>query len=102
MKFSKIEFSDGSEITFSQAAKMIENERQLGYGHYYKDGYRNTVAVLEKWYFSIEVGSLCREREIKNRDFVVCLDLENDKHSELSKKDLCKHMANYLRGWKRK
>jgi len=44
-----IQFSDGTSLTFEQAARRILKEGKLTKGYWIKNGLRPSTGVLEEW-----------------------------------------------------
>jgi len=92
-----IEFINGESLTLDYAIQMLQDEKKLGFGLYYKDGFRDIVGVLEGWYVDAETGNLKRYRGIKDGDFRFSLSAVNSKLENLTPEARCEHMVQYLK-----
>ncbi len=108
INIKSIEFTDGTRLTFEQAAKLIKKEGRLSYGPYIKNSTRSAIGVLEGW---SECGNCVepmqcftpiKHNRLHNLWFSVCISTENDRPSEETPESACERMVKYLRSWKRK
>ena len=83
-----IQFSDGTSLTFEQAARRILKEGKLTKGYWIKNGLRPSTGVLEEWTrcghqkcLYIE-SHLCytpnKKRRVLNSWFAVAISAAND------------------------
>lgn len=112
INIKRIEFDDGSSLTFEQAARRIHKEKKLVKGYYIKNGLRPATGVLEEWTrcgdskcLYIE-SHLCytptKKRRLLNNWFAVVLAAENDRGMEETIEEHCSRIAEWLRGFKRR
>jgi len=106
----RIEFNDGTSLTFEQAAKRILKEKKLTKGYWIKNGLRSSTGVLEEWTrcrnqkcLYIE-PYLCytpkKKRRILNSWFAVALATANDQGIQESNEEHCLRMVQWLRSFK--
>ena len=106
-----IQFSDGTSLTFEQAARRILKEGKLTKGYWIKNGLRPSTGVLEEW---TRCGSqqclyieshLCytpnKKRRVLNSWFAVAIAAANDQGIQESNEEHCVRMAQWLRSFKR-
>ena len=106
-----IQFSDGTSLTFEQAARRILKEGKLTKGYWIKNGIRPATGVLEEW---TQCGDdkclyiephLCytpnKKRKLLNGWFSVILAAENDRGMEETAEEHCYRVEQWLRGFKR-
>jgi hypothetical protein len=106
-----IEFSDGTSLTFEQAARRIHKENKLCAGYWIKSGLRPATGVLEEW---TRCGNtkcqyieshLCytpnKKRRLLNGWFAVSLASENDRGITETVEEHCYRIEQWLRGFKR-
>ena len=106
-----IQFSDGTSLTFEQAARRILKEGKLTKGYWIKNGLRPSTGVLEEWTrcghqkcLYIE-SHLCytpnKKRRVLNSWFAVAISSNNDQGITESNEEHCVRMAQWLRSFKR-
>ena len=106
-----IQFSDGTSLTFEQAARRILKEGKLTKGYWIKNGLRPSTGVLEEWTrcgnqkcLYIE-SHLCytpnKKRRVLNSWFAVAISAANDQGITESNEEHCVRMAQWLRSFKR-
>ena len=89
INIERIEFDDGSSLTFEQAARRIHKEGKLTKGYWIKNGLRPATGVLEEWTrcgndkcLYIE-SYLCytptKKRRLLNSWFAVSMSSNNDR-----------------------
>ena len=111
VNIKRIEFDDGSSLTFEQAAKRILKEGQLTKGYWIKNGLRPATGVLEEW---TRCGNdkcryieshLCytpnKKRRLLNGWFAVAISATNDQGVQESNEEHCVRIAQWLRSCKR-
>jgi len=111
INISRIEFNDGTSLTFEQAARRIRKESKLTKGYWIKNGLRPATGVLEEWTrcgnskcLYIE-SHLCytpnKKRRVLNSWFAVAISAANDQGIKESDEEHCVRMAQWLRSFKR-
>ena len=109
MNIKRIEFDDGSSLTFEQAARRIAKEHKLAKGYWIKNDLRPATGVLEGW---TRCGNdnciepyLCytpiKERRFANSWFAVSISANNDRGIEETAEEHCVRMSQWLRSFKR-
>ena len=111
INISRIEFNDGTSLTFEQAARRIRKESKLTKGYWIKNGLRPATGVLEELTrcgnskcLYIE-SHLCytpnKKRRILNSWFAVAISATNDQGIIESAEEHCVRIAQWLRSFKR-
>ena len=109
MNIKRIEFDDGSSLSFEQAARQIAKENKLAKGYWIKNDLRPATGVLEEW---TRCGNdnciepyLCytpiKERRFINSWFAVSISANNDRGIEETAEEHCVRMSQWLRSFKR-
>ena len=111
INISRIEFNDGTSLTFEQAARRIRKEGKLTKGYWIKNGLRPATGVLEEW---TRCGtSKClyieshlwytpnKKRRVLNSWFAVAISATNDQGIIESAEEHCVRIAQWLRSFKR-
>jgi hypothetical protein len=109
LNIKRVEFSDGTFISFEQAARRITKEKQLTKGYWMKNDLRPATGVLEEW---TRCGKdtciephMCftpvKKRSLTNSWFKVAIAATNDQGIVESTEEHCLRMAQWLRGLKR-
>lgn len=111
MDIKRIEFDDGSSLSFEQAARRISKEGKLTKGYWIKKGLRPATGVLEEW---TRCGNdncqyiesyLCdtptKKRRLLNSWFAVSISANNDRGIEETAEEHCVRMSQWLRSFKR-
>ena len=110
LNMKRIEFNDGTTLTFEQAAKRIHRETKLCKGYWIKNGLRPATGVLEEWTqcrntkcLYIE-PHLCytpnKKRRIYNGLFAISLATENDRGITETAEEHCYRVEQWIRGFK--
>ena len=109
MNIKRIDFDDGSSLSFEQAARRIAKENKLAKGYWIKNDLRPATGVLEEW---TRCGNdnciepyLCytpiKERRFINSWFAVSISANNDRGIEETAEEHCVRMSQWLRSFKR-
>ena len=109
INIKRIEFDDGSSLSFEQAARRIAKENKLAKGYWIKNDLRPATGVLEEWTRCGDENCiepyLCytpmKKRRLTNSWFAVCISANNDRGIEETAEEHCVRMSQWLRSFKR-